>query len=325
MTSAKQHFITTNGLSLSVTEQGQGPLVLLCHGFPETSQAWRHQLPALTEAGFRAVAPDLRGYGLSDRPADAAKYSALDILGDLVGLLDALGESQAVIVGSDWGATMAWQAARLRPDRFRAVAVLGVPMMGRAPAAPSKMFPLLADSWFYVHYFIAQGLAERELEADVVKSLRRIYHAASGDAGPRDDPSTPNPFGMVTKSQGLLGGLPEPTSLPRWLSANSFDALVKAYETSGFTGGLNYYRNLDRNWELDAAFQGLRVEVPALYMVGERDTGLAMPGMQDIIAGMSEMVPNLKASIKVPGAGHWLSQEAPDEVNEALTGFLLAL
>ena len=322
MTPAKQRIITTNRLNLSLTEQGQGPLVLLCHGFPETSAAWRHQLPALAEAGFRAAAPDLRGYGLSDRPADANKYSAMDILGDLVGLLDALGESHAVVVGSDWGATVAWQAARLRPDRFRAVAALGVPMMERPPAPPSKLFPHLTDACFYVHHFMPQGLAEQELEADVAKSLRRIYHAASGDVGPRDDPTTPNPFGMVTKSQGLLGTLPEPADLPPWLPAASFHALVTAFEQSGFTGGLNYYRNLDRNWELDAAFQGLRVEVPALYMVGDRDTGLSMPGMQDIIAAMPALVPNLRASIKVPGSGHWLSQEAPDEVNAALIGFL---
>lgn len=322
MTSAKQHIITTNELNLSLTEQGTGPLVLLCHGFPETSDSWRHQLPALADAGFRAVAPDLRGYGLSDRPAEVTKYSAMDVLGDLIGLLDALGESQAVVVGSDWGATIAWQAALLRPDRFRAVAALGVPMMGRAPAAPGKIFPRLADAWFYVHYFMEQGLAERELEADVAKSLRRIYHAASGDAGPRDDPTTPNPFGIFAKSLGMLGGLPEPMGLPRWLPAASFNALVEAFERSGFTGGLNYYRNLDRNWELDAAFNGLRVEVPALYMVGERDTGLAMPGMQEIIAAMPELVPNLRGSMQVPGAGHWLSQEAPSEVNAALIAFL---
>lgn len=322
MTPAKQHIIVTNGLNLSLTEQGTGPLVLFCHGFPETSDAWRHQLPALADAGFRAVAPDLRGYGLSDRPADVTKYSAMDVLGDLIGLLDALGESQAVVVGSDWGATIAWQAALLRPDRFRAVAALGIPMMGRAPMAPSKVFPRMADAWFYVHYFMEQELAERELEADVAKSLRLIYHAASGGVGPRDAPSTPNPFGMFAKRQGMLGGLPEPMGLPDWLPAASFNALVEAYEQSGFTGGLNYYRNLDRNWELDTAFQGLRVEVPALYMVGERDSGLAMPGMRDIIAAMPASVPNLKASITVQGAGHWLSQEAPDEVNAALIGFL---
>lgn len=325
MTSAKQHIIPINGLNLSMTELGSGPLVLFCHGFPETSQSWRHQLPALADAGFRAVAPDLRGYGLSDCPSDAFEYSTMNVVGDLIGILDALGESQAVVVGSDWGATVAWHAALLRPDRFRAVAALGVPMMGRAPAAPSKLFPRFADAWFYVHYFMELGLAERELEADVARSLRRIYYAASGDVGPRDDPHTPNPFGVFAKSQGMLGGLPEPVCLPDWLPETSFNAFVDAFKRSGFTGGLNYYRNLDRNWGVDAAFNGLRVAVPALFMVGERDTGLAMPGMQDIISAMPDLVPNLRGSVQVPGAGHWLSQEAPDEVNAALIAFLLNL
>ena len=153
MPAARQRFIETNGIRLHVREQGEGPLVILCHGFPETSHAWRHQLDALGQAGFHAVAPDLRGYGDSDCPPDIAHYSALDVIGDLVGLADALGQRQAVLVGNDWGASIAWQAAQLRPDRFRAVAALGVPMMGRAPMAPSLLFPQNEQAWFYTHYF----------------------------------------------------------------------------------------------------------------------------------------------------------------------------
>lgn len=325
MTTASHRLVDANGIRLSLLEQGQGPLVLLCHGFPETSLAWRHQLPALAATGYRAVAPDLRGYGRSEQPEAVDAYTALQVVGDLVALLDALGEQQAVVVGGDWGATIAWQAALLRPDRFRAVAALGVPMMGRAPMAPSRLFPQTPDAWFYTHYFASPGLAERELEADVATTLRKIYFAASGSAGPRDDVLTPNPFGMLARSDGLLTALPTPQALPDWLSAVDFEQLVRSFEKSGFRGGLNYYRNLDRNWATEAAFVGLQVHVPAMYLVGESDTGLAMPGMQNIIDAMPSLVPQLRVSQVVPKAGHWLQQEAPEAVNAALIGFLKSL
>lgn len=319
-----QSFIETNGVRLNVAAQGAGPLVLLLHGFPETSHAWRHQLAGLSSAGFRAVAPDLRGFGLSDCPLESGRYTTLDIIGDLVGILDALGETTAVVVGNDWGATIAWQAAQLRPDRFRAVVALGVPMMDRAPITPSRLFPHTEQAWFYTHYFSQSGQAESELEFDVAATLRKLYFWASGDAGPRDQ-TTPNPFGLVARQAGLLGALPEPASPLTWLEKADFDVFVRAYEASGFRGGLNYYRNLDRNWELQAAFIGLPVRTPALYLVGEYDTGLAIPGMRDIIGGMHKLVPNLRDSRIIQQAGHWLQQEAPRLVNAAVIEFLHSL
>jgi pimeloyl-ACP methyl ester carboxylesterase len=316
-----QSFIETNGVRLSVATQGAGPLVLLLHGFPETSYAWRHQLAGLSNAGFRAVAPDLRGFGLSDCPIEPGRYTTLDVIGDLVGIMDALGETNAVVVGNDWGATIAWQAVQLRPDRFRAVVALGVPMMGRPPVSPSRLFPQTEQAWFYTHYFSQPGQAESELELDVAATLRKLYFWASGDAGPRDQ-KTPNPFGLVARQAGLLGALPEPASLPTWLDQADFDVFVRAYKASGFRGGLNYYRNLDRNWELQAAFNGLTVQTPALYLVGEYDTGLAIPGMHEIIGNMRKLVPNLRDSQIIPRAGHWLQQEAPDLVNAAVIEFL---
>ena len=311
--------------TLHVTAQGDGPLVLLCHGFPETAYAWRHQLPALARAGFRAVAPDLRGYGASDSPTDAAAFTTLDAIGDLVALIDSEGADSAVIVGGDWGANIAWQAAQLRPDRFRAVAALGVPMMGRAPIAPSRLFPKTDSAAFYTHYFNEPGIAEREFERDIDATLRAIYFAASGEAGPRDAPGTPNPFGMVAHGRGLLDSLPVPQTLPAWLTPSDLDIFVQSYTASGFRGGLNYYRNLDRNWALQAALEGKQVDVPALYLVGERDTGLAIPGMDQIIKAMPALVPQLRAVQVIPGAGHWLQQEAPDAVNLALVNFLTSL
>lgn len=325
MTDQQIRDVNVNGITLRVTTQGQGPLVLLCHGFPETSYAWRHQLPALAQAGFRAVAPDLRGYGASDSPADAAAFTTLDVIGDLVALLDSEGADNAVIVGGDWGANIAWQAAQLRPDRFRAVAALGVPMMGRAPMMPSRLFPKTESAAFYTHYFNEPGVAEREFERDVDATLRAIYFAASGDAGPRTDPNTPNPFGMVVNGHGLLDPLPVPKTLPTWLTESDLATFVQCYQASGFRGGLNYYRNLDRNWALQGALDGKQVDVPALYLVGERDTGLAIPGMDQIIKAMPNLVPQLRATQIIPGAGHWLQQEAPQEVNQALVAFLHSL
>ncbi|MDR0242688.1 MAG: alpha/beta hydrolase [Burkholderia sp.] len=321
MSAFTRTFIETNGIRLSVAAQGAGPLVLLLHGFPETSYAWRHQLAALSRAGFHAVAPDLRGFGVSDCPMNPQQYTTLDIVGDLVGILDTLGESDAVVVGNDWGATIAWQAAQLRPDRFRAVVALGVPMMGRAPIAPSRLFPLTEQAWFYTHYFSEAGRAESEFERDVAATLRKVYFWASGEAGPRDD-TTPNPFGLVSREAGLLDALPDPASLPSWLDDADFDTVVSAFKASGFRGGLNYYRNLDRNWDLQAAFGGLLVRIPALYLVGEHDPGMAIPGMRDIIDAMPKLVPDLRDSRIIPRAGHWLQQEAADDVNRTLIEFL---
>ena len=181
---ARQRIVEANGFRMRVTEQGEGPVVLLCHGFPETAGSWRNQLPALAAAGYRAVAPDLRGFGGTDGPADAGQYTILHLVGDMVALLDALQVSRAVVVGNDWGATLAWPSAPLQPDRFRAVAALGVPMMGQPPRPPTELFPRTDDALFYTLYFQEPGVAEAELERDVRTALLKILHAASGDAGP---------------------------------------------------------------------------------------------------------------------------------------------
>ena len=325
MNPVRERVLEVNGIRLNVTEQGDGPLVLLLHGFPETSHAWRHQRSALAAAGYRAVAPDLRGYGRSECPGDFAAYTTLDVVGDLVALVELLGERRAVVAGGDWGATIAWQAAQLRPDRFRAVLALGVPLMPRPPMPPSKLFPQTAATRFYTHYFEEPGIAERELELDIAMTLRKIYFAASGDAGPRDEASTPNPFGMVARAAGLLDALPDPARLPDWLDPADLAAFIAGFAASGFSGGLNYYRNLDRNWALQAAFEGMKVTVPAYYLVGERDTGRAVPGMDSMVAAMPILAPRLRGSEVVAGAGHWLQQEAPGAVNAALLGFLAGL
>jgi pimeloyl-ACP methyl ester carboxylesterase len=326
MKDLRHRIIQANGLAMQIAEQGEGPLVLLCHGFPETSYAWRHQLPALAAAGYHAVAPDMRGYGGTARPAGIDQYNMLQLVGDLVGLLDALGAGQAVVVGNDWGATVAWHAALLRPDRFRAMAALGVPMMGQPPVAPTTLFPQTDEALLYTLYFQEPGRADAELERDVRQSLRKILCAAAGEAGARQPgDGTPNPFGMVSRQAGLLASLSEPETLPSWLTEADLDVYAAAFTATGFAGGLNYYRNLDRNRELLLAFQGLPVAVPALFLIGQRDVGLSIPGMREIIADMPHLVPQLRPTVELAAAGHWLQQERPAEVNEALLAFLRSL
>lgn len=315
--------LKVNGLEMNVARSGTGPTVLLCHGFPETHHSWRKQMQPLADAGYHVVAPDLRGFGGTQGPKEINRYGLMELIGDMVGILDTLDAQDAVIVGNDWGATIAWQAALVRPDRFRAVAAVGVPMMDRPPAPPTTLFPATADAEFYIKYFQHEGKAEAELDADVDTSLRKILYAASGDAGPRGArDSTPNPFGMVSDRGGLLGPLPLPECLPPWIEETDLDAFTSAFRASGFRGGLNYYRNMDNNWRDQAALSGLRVNVPALFMVGERDTGLAIPGMPDIIEAMPGLVPDLREVIRVPGAGHWLPQERPEPFNDRLIAFL---
>lgn len=323
MTLLNYRNIEVNGLRMRIAEHGEGPLVLLCHGFPESSYAWRHQLSRLAEAGYRAVAPDLRGFGGTSAPAGSEAYALQHHVADMVALTDALGARSAVIVGNDWGATLAWQAALLRPDRFVALTAIGVPMMGQPPLPPTRLFPRTDDALFYTLYFQEDGMAEREFEADVRKTLLKIYNAASGQAGPRKPgDGTPNPFGMVSRDHGLLAALPAPERDLPWLSAADLDVFVSDYETGGFSGGLNLYRNLDRNWSLQAAFAGLRVEVPALYMVGTRDTGLSMPGMMQIIKGQKDLAPQLRPAVFLEGCGHWAPQEYATQVSETLLSFL---
>src|SRR5882757_5909473 len=208
MSTPTQRIIESNGIHINIAEQGEGPLVLLVHGFPESWFSWRHQIDALAAAGFRVVAPDLRGYGKSDAPEAIDQYTILHLVGDMVGVLDALGAPTAVIVGHDWGASVAWQAARLRPDRFRAVVALSVPFRPRGPVRPTSVMPRTADAQFYMLYFQNPGVAEAELERDPRATVRNMLYGASGDgaaaarAAAASSGAAPG-IGMVPKGGGL--------------------------------------------------------------------------------------------------------------------------
>jgi pimeloyl-ACP methyl ester carboxylesterase len=267
-------FVDTNGIKMHFAEQGQGPLVILCHGFPECWYSWRHQLPALADAGFHVVAPDQRGYGQTDRPEPIEAYNILQLTGDMVGLIHALGEERAIIVGHDWGAPVAWHCALLRPDLFRAIALLSVPYRsgswesGRPTEAMKRM---AGGQEFYMLYFQELGKAEAELEADISKTMRIILYTSSGDP-----PLEKRWRYLFGKSEKFLdtGSLPE--TLPAWLTEQDVAFFAHEFERTGFRGGLNWYRNIDRNWELTRFLNGVKLRQPALFVAGEHDSVVAM-------------------------------------------------
>jgi len=326
MAELKHRFIETNGIRMHIAEYGSGPLVLLCHGFPESWYSWRHQLQALAEAGFRAIAPDMRGYGQTDRPEAVDQYTLLHLVGDMVGLLDILGADTAVIAGHDWGAPVAWHSALLRPDRFSAVIGLSVPFWPRSPVRPTTLMPQTDDAIFYQLYFQTPGVAEAELDRDVLRSIRTLLYSASGDSPRRDHPtSSGHGVGMVPRDGGFLSRMVEPASLPSWLTETDVAYYVAEFTRTGFRGGLNWYRNIDRGWELLAAFADARVSVPALYIAGDRDLVVGFRGMNQIIASLQHFVPQLRGTLMLPGCGHWTQQERPAEINKAMLDFLRQL
>lgn len=322
MTQVSHRTIEANGLRMHIAEAGTGPVVILCHGFPESWYSWRHQLRALAEAGYHAVALDMRGFGQTDRPQEIEKYTLIHLVGDVVGVLDAIGSDQAVIAGHDWGAPVAWHAALLRPDRFRGVIGLSVPFRPRGPVRPTTVMTQTDDAFFYQLYFQDPGIAEAEFERDVRLSIRSILYSASGDVEGAENGDRDKAFWMVPRNGGFLTRSINPSSLPSWLTDADVDFYAGEFTRTGFRGGLNWYRNIDRNWELLSPYAGARITVPALYIVGERDVVVRFPGMDQLIPNLSRFVPQLKATLMLPGCGHWTQQERPAEVSAAMMNFI---
>ena len=312
MTDISHRTIQTNHINLHIAEAGDGPLVVLCHGFPESWYSWRHQIPALANAGFHVVAPDQRGYGTSDAPEEISAYSIMQLTGDIVGLVHALGEKQAGVVGHDWGS----------PDMFRAVVSLSVPFTGRAAWPPIHgMRQYFGDRFFYQIYFQTPGVAEHELQHDIPVTMRKMLYGASG-AIERSGGSF-GAEGAPPASSYMLERMPDPgDDLPAWLTAADVDVYVESFTKSGFRGGLNWYRNIDHNWALTAPFDGKKIEQPALFVAGDRDV---VPFSDEAEQAMRQVVTDLRNVVVLPGIGHWTQQEAPEAVNDALVGFLKGL
>ncbi len=308
-------FIDTNGIRMHYAEAGSGPLVVLLHGFPESWHSWRHQLPALAEAGFHAVAPDLRGYGRTDRPSAEDAYDIFQLTGDIVGLVNALGAESAVVVGHDWGAAITAYLALFRPDLFRAVALLSVPYAPRGRVCPSQWEQQKYPGRIFYQAALRAPGANAYLMSDVRMNLLTGLYSLAGEAegadrwNPVRDPSGP--------------GAPAQVKMPSWLSEADLDFLETEYRAAGFTGGLNYYRNMDRNWAMTPFLDGAKIIQPALFAAGDRDAVIDF--LRPAYERLELSMPNLTKKVLLPGAGHWTQQEQPEEVNRLLIEFLQSL
>ncbi|MFD5078576.1 alpha/beta fold hydrolase [Streptomyces sp. NPDC058371] len=314
---AGHRLVRVPGGRVHLVEQGTGPLVLLVHGFPESWYSWRHQLPALAAAGFRAVAVDVRGYGRSSKPREVAAYRMLELVDDHTAVVRALGESSAVVVGHDWGATIAAQCALLQPDVFTAVGLLGVPYSPRSGPRPSEVFARIGgDEEFYVSYFQEPGRAEAEIEPDVRGWLAGFYAGLSGDTMPAAGASS---LFFVPKGARLRDRF-DAGRLPSWLTEEELDVYAGEFERTGMAGALNRYRNVDRDWADLAPWDGAPITQPSLFLGGELDSTTTW--LADAVAAFPTTLPGLTASHILEGCGHWIQQERPDEVNRLLTDWL---
>jgi pimeloyl-ACP methyl ester carboxylesterase len=286
--------VATNGVTLHVAESGAGNPVVLIHGFPELWYSWRHQVRALDEAGYRVLAPDMRGYGDSSAPAEVEAYDIVELCGDVAGLLDDVGAERAAVVGHDWGANVAWHFALRHPERTACVAGISVPLVPRAPAPPLALMRKHLGEDFYVIWFQEPGVADAALARDVRRTVLTPAVWTAEWAAREEHPRVPD-----------------------WMTEDDVAVYVEAFERTGFTGGLNWYRNIDRNWERTAGLEERPIEVPALYMVGTRDSTYEWMSPEPTRG----RIPKLRI-VTVDGAGHWLQQERADDVNQRLLELL---
>ncbi|MDY7099816.1 MAG: alpha/beta hydrolase [Actinomycetota bacterium] len=305
--------VSTNGVDLRVLDAGEGPPVILAHGFPELAYSWRHQIPRLAAAGYRVLAPDQRGYGGSTRPEAIADYDIEHLTGDLLGILDDIGEEKAIFVGHDWGSMVVWQLSLLAPERVAGVVGMSVPFLPRSPLPPTQLMrQVMGDNFFYILYFQEPGVADENLGRDPATTMRRLL---AGLTDPGEEAAINASAG---DGRGFVERIPEPDGLPDWLSQDELDVYVETFTETGFTGGINWYRNFDRNWERTSHIAGRHVTAPSLFIGGSADPVLTMSPT----SAMDGWLDDHRGTVLVEGAGHWVQQERPDEVNDALVAFV---
>jgi pimeloyl-ACP methyl ester carboxylesterase len=314
----RHRILAVNGISMHVAEAGAGAPVILCHGFPHLWYSWRHQLPALAAAGYRVIAPDLRGYGHSSAPAEVTEYDSARVCGDILGLIDACGADRPVLVGLDFGAQLVWELAQRQPSRLRAVIVLNNPFTGRSRRRPSEVFAATArDHFLHLHYFQPPGPADAELAARPREFLTRIFWALSGQG------SYFSVFAHPADGRGYIDVLPPAPPLPwPWMTAAELDYYAAEFSRTGFTGGLNWYRAMDLRWRDTAGLDPVIRGVPAFFLAGERDVDLAGFSGRDPVGRMRRLVDDLREVVLIPRAGHLVQLEQPAAVTGHLLRFL---
>jgi pimeloyl-ACP methyl ester carboxylesterase len=314
MTAVRRRRVATNGIELDLLEAGDvgAPVIVLAHGFPESSDSWRHQIAPLAERGFHVLAPDQRGYGRSSAPHDVAAYRVDHLASDLTGLLDDVGARDAVFVGHDWGALLVWDLARLLPDRVHAVINVSVPYTPWRDPPTTVFRETVGDRFFYILYFQEVGPAEEELGGDVGRTLRSFLWSASSAMFDPDPPPPPPAAGT-----GLLDALERagiPDGLPPWISVDEFEVYVDQFTASGFFGPVSWYRNLDANHELTAPLPA--PTMPCGFIGGRHDGVIAhRPGY---VESMEARIGDHRGTIIIDDAGHWTQQEQPAAFNAAL-------
>jgi pimeloyl-ACP methyl ester carboxylesterase len=314
-------FIETNGIRMRLATMGNnGPLVIMAHGWPESWYSWRHQIQAIANAGYRVVAPDMRGYGATDAPALVEDYNIVTLAADIVGIVDAFGEDKAILMGHDWGSIVAWNTVLLHPERFSALVAMSVPYSGRPAESPLASWrAAYGENFYYILYHQEPGIAEAEYDADPYGLLSRLYLS----------PDSPRAPAQITDRHRSAGGwiprLGAPTGLPDWLTQADLDYFVSQFKGAGFRGGVNYYRNFQRNWELTPHLSTARVTVPTLFIAGENDVVIAGAPQARLEGAMRRVVDDLRGVILLPRAGHWIQQELPEETNAAVLEFLNGL
>ena len=302
-----------DGVTISAAVHGSDsdPTVLLLHGFPQTSHCWHHQIDPLVAAGYHVVTPDLRGFGQSDVPQEVDSYLIGTVVADVTSVIEGLGLEKAVVVGHDWGASLAWTTAALAPDRVRAVAALSVPFTRRPSSPPiERLVEKAGGLFFYMDYFQTKGPAEAEFEADPRGLLLAMLHTASGAGTPR----MPGPRGSTKLSdQQVL-----PDALPPWLSEEDLDAYVMAFAKTGWTGALNWYRAMDPSWRAFPTVGTVPLPMPSAFLAGEKDLVLAFTPRKH----HAELLTDLREELILPGIGHWVAEEAPQQTTDFLLRFL---
>ena len=309
--------IESNGIRMRLAEKGQGPMVLLLHGWPESWYSWRHQINALAAAGYHAVAPDMPGYGETGKFAGIEEYNIVNLSRTMIGILDALGESKVALVAHDWGAGVAWNTALTYPERFSKLIIMSVPLRAYSSEPPTTILKhTFGENFYYQLYFQEPGVAEAEFDNNPEAIISRLYAS----------PDTPRQPAELTDRRMAAGGwiprLGALKELPAWLTQDDLDYVVAQFKHAGFAGGINYYRNFDRNWEMTPHLANAQIQSPTLFIAGEKDVVIRGADKEALWSLMKPRIPLLDRIELIPDVGHWVQQEAADQVNALMLDFL---